>query len=59
MNDLIRMDTILNLRWYPDFEDTLLRNNAVGYCTTALTYGEVTPCSCSWNQLYQEPTVIR
>jgi len=51
-NDLIRKDTILNIRWYPDFEDTLLRNSAVGYFTIAQTYGELTLCSCSWNQPY-------
>jgi hypothetical protein len=45
MNELIGKDTIFNIRWYPDFEDTLLRNSAVAYFTMALTYGEVTPCS--------------
>jgi len=46
MNDLIRKDTILNIRSYPDFEDTLLRNSALGFFTIALTDGKVTPCSC-------------
>jgi hypothetical protein len=43
MNNLIHKDIIQNICWYVDFDNTLLRNSAVGYFTLTPICGEVSP----------------